>query len=489
MRMSSILMFKVPLCAWLMCLAVPTLASAQDAQPEVSQFYVAPMLGPHIKLKSWDLHKLADQGQTDAPLWPQLGVRAGVSMLTYAFLDAELSYLTYSPAQGARNHALSYRLGAGAELFPARRTSPLFTAGFGAYHNVAGSHGIDLDMRTDYGFGVRHDLSTSWRARVDARHVFTDGVGDFELGHNLEVLCSLEFTAWRAIKDSDGDEVPDLQDQCVTQPGPATTSGCPDTDLDGVMDARDRCVELAGAQDQQGCPDSDADGLLDPDDVCPLEAGPLNQGGCSSLDVDRDGIPDDVDVCANVPEDMDGHEDEDGCPDLDNDGDSISDDDDKCPMSAETFNGVDDRDGCPETDQDGDDIMDGRDRCPMVIETLNEFEDFDGCPDTVPEDVLAMDGELPGISFSGGDVPALTPSSLTQIDRLVNLMKTHPSIRYTITVYTGSEGNVQDSYFASERQARALRKYLLEQGVKSEHVQAVGGGASEGQPQVVLERF
>lgn len=42
-------------------------------------------------------------------------------------------------------------------------------------------------------------------------------------------------------------------------------------------------------------------------------------------DHDRDGIDNTFDRCPDLPEDEDGHRDDDGCPDPDNDGDGIAD--------------------------------------------------------------------------------------------------------------------------------------------------------------------
>jgi outer membrane protein OmpA-like peptidoglycan-associated protein len=83
--------------------------------------------------------------------------------------------------------------------------------------------------------------------------------------------------------DTDGDTVPDSEDQCprvVGDPRPdAPKRGCPpDKDRDGIPDVEDRCPDVPGVfapGDRNGCPpDSDGDGLADPDDACPNEAGP-----------------------------------------------------------------------------------------------------------------------------------------------------------------------------------------------------------------------
>ncbi|MCA9489877.1 MAG: transporter, partial [Myxococcales bacterium] len=69
-----------------------------------------------------------------------------------------------------------------------------------------------------------------------------------------------------------------------------------------------------------------------------------------SLDRDGDGIPNRWDQCINIPEDLDGFEDDDGCPDPDNDQDGIPDVSDSCPNDPEDFDGFQDQDGCPDWD-------------------------------------------------------------------------------------------------------------------------------------------
>ncbi len=101
----------------------------------------------------------------------------------------------------------------------------------------------------------------------------------------------------------------------------------------------------------------------------------------ASADTDGDGIPDYRDACVELPEDLDGFEDEDGCPDPDNDGDGIPDALDLAPNKPEDFDGFEDDDGIPDLDNDGDGIIDDRDMCPDEREDFDGFEDEDGCPD------------------------------------------------------------------------------------------------------------
>ncbi|HEX8910245.1 MAG TPA: OmpA family protein [Anaeromyxobacteraceae bacterium] len=54
--------------------------------------------------------------------------------------------------------------------------------------------------------------------------------------------------------DRDGDGVPDAEDRCPDQPGPAELEGCPDRDGDGVPDIDDRCPDQPGPAQNDGCP-------------------------------------------------------------------------------------------------------------------------------------------------------------------------------------------------------------------------------------------
>lgn len=152
-----------------------------------------------------------------------------------------------------------------------------------------------------------------------------------------------------------------------------------DRDEDGIFNREDVCInipeDLDGFEDQDGCPEDDNDG---------------------------DGIVDESDKCPSTAEDVDGFEDDDGCPDLDNDRDGVVDAQDHCPRLPEDVDGFADLDGCPDEDNDQDKIPDAFDACPNAAETVNEFEDQDGCPDEDPfrdadgDGIQDADDQCPG---------------------------------------------------------------------------------------------
>jgi serine/threonine protein kinase len=110
-------------------------------------------------------------------------------------------------------------------------------------------------------------------------------------------------------KDSDGDGVPDRNDNCLWEFG-NTSDGCPDSDLDGVYDEDDLCPEIFGLPENNGCPDSDGDGVYDYEDECPEESGPAENNGCPWVDSDGDGLFDNEDNCP----DEEGPKSNGGCP-------------------------------------------------------------------------------------------------------------------------------------------------------------------------------
>lgn len=263
-----------------------------------------------------------------------------------------------------------------------------------------------------------------------------------------------EPVAAAAPNDRDGDGVPDENDACPDTPGPEAYLGCPDRDGDGIPDNADRCPDTPedfdGHEDEDGCPeeeDRDGDGLKDEVDACPDVAGPIENKGCPITDRDRDGIVDDVDKCPDDPEDRDQFEDEDGCPDPDNDGDGI---------------------------------LDTADTCPVLPETRNGFQDEDGCPDINPE-MVVVNRELGKIEikqkiyFNSGKAN-IKPVSYPLLNEVASALKANETMEVLIEGHTDSQGSDAYNMRLSSRRAKAVRQYMIGQGILPSRLKSIGFG-------------
>ncbi len=181
-------------------------------------------------------------------------------------------------------------------------------------------------------------------------------------------------------QDNQGGAMTDLypSSPCADQNG--------DTDGDGVPDVEDNCVDVANPGQQ----DADMDFVGDACDAC--AGDPVN-------DVDNDGICGDVDNCPNDPnpgqEDNDGDGLGDVC-DTDDDNDGVEDGADNCPSDANPAQTDTDGDGqgdacdtCrndPDNDIDTDGVCGDVDNCPLSANAGQEDADGDGQGDVCDAD-------------------------------------------------------------------------------------------------------
>jgi len=224
-----------------------------------------------------------------------------------------------------------------------------------------------------------------------------------------------------------------------------------DRDGDGCLD------------DVDPCPDDpeDFDGFED-DDCCPEDQ-----------DTDMDGIPDSADICIVEPEDKDGYLDYDGCPELDNDADGILDDKDQCPDDPEDPDGWQDDDGCPDDDNDGDGIIDVDDHCPNVKGVPEE----NGCPKKYTG-VVITDKYLKILQkiFFEFNKAKIKPESYGILDEVVQVLKDRTEISLEIQGHTDSKGKDVYNLCLSQARADSVKKYLVEHGIDSYRLNAVGYG-------------
>jgi outer membrane protein OmpA-like peptidoglycan-associated protein len=450
-RASSVIVALLMLCA----VTAPRSARADFPSPSL---YIGVDGGAMFRLRGWDLGDSTTQypgGKGEG----QVGLRLGMHLLPQLALEGELAYVPLLH-RGDRNTLLAYDLNL-LFHFMKGNWSPTAAIGFGAYSTVKGNLGKDTDPRLHVGLGVR-GLVTSWMAlRIDVRDVISDG---FDNGgsNNIEVLGGIDFFVWGgkpAVKpaDRDGDGIPDVDDACPDEAGPAATKGCPDRDGDGIPDKDDACPDQAGPAATKGCPDRDGDGIPDKDDRCPDQAGPAALKGCP--DRDGDGIPDKDDACP----DQAGPAELKGCPDRDKDG--IPDKDDRCPDQA----GPAELQGCP--DRDGDGVPDIDDKCP----DQPGLKQYQGC---LPEKAKKFTGSIKGINFATGSAKIL-PNSFKVLDGAVAVLKEFPTMRIRIEGHTDNVGKPDKNQALSENRANAVRDYFVKKGIDASRLEAKGYGEAK----------
>ncbi|RDY59700.1 OmpA family protein [Flagellimonas nanhaiensis] len=238
--------------------------------------------------------------------------------------------------------------------------------------------------------------------------------------------------------------------------------GGTDTDGDGIYDKDDACPEVAGLEAFNGCPDSDGDGIEDGKDSCPNEAGPKELNGCP--DADGDGIADKDDACPNEA----GLAALSGCPDAD--GDGIADKDDQCPNEA----GPAGNNGCPWPDSDGDSVLDKDDQCPQVAGTVAN----NGCPEVTEEVQKQLNDYARTILFDTGKSSIKAESTSVMVD-IIQILNEYPNAKFTVEGHTDSVGRESTNQRLSEERANAVRDFLIDKGIGSDRLSAVGYGEAK----------
>jgi OOP family OmpA-OmpF porin len=286
-----------------------------------------------------------------------------------------------------------------------------YDAEFGEdFHRILASVGL--------GQRVRLDTRTTFRWELRGDQAFDDD--DLLEGEDItrpSFLISVNWGLGGSRKDSDGDGVPDRDDEC------------PDTPRGAIVDER-------------GCPkDSDGDGVWDGIDRCP--------------DTPRGAIVDEW-----------------GCP-KDSDGDGVWDGIDRCPDTPR--GAIVDEWGCPK-DSDGDGVWDGIDRCPDT--PPGTPVNPDGCPKAAPlftEDkkVLILEGV-----FFEFDKAILKPVSRVTLDRVARSLLDWPEVRVAVAGHTDWIGADDYNKDLSYRRARAVKDYLVSKGVAADRMEVRGFGES-----------
>lgn len=152
-----------------------------------------------------------------------------------------------------------------------------------------------------------------------------------------------------------------------------------------------------------------------------------------------------------------------GCPDSDDDG--IADKEDVCP----NIPGLVEFEGCPDTDGDG--VQDSEDECPEIVGLI----DNEGCP-KMEEEIIKRLQEFGQIIFFETNKDVLTKESSDSLKEVYSILIQYPIVQVIIEGHTDNVGEIDSNQLLSEKRANKVLGYLIERGIPSSKLKALGYG-------------
>lgn len=182
-------------------------------------------------------------------------------------LDAQAGYVARNQGQYAQlivHDGYVYALGGSYELSQAAKIIAEIDGGLPRGFSANDRYRAPLEARA----GVRAFLTPKMSVEAGV------GTGLGPVGYGHERWRAFFGIRWGSapvpvqkafvgpILDRDGDGVPDDQDLCPDEPGPAALDGCPDRDGDGIPDREDKCPDQPGPPENDGCPLTEGEPLV-----------------------------------------------------------------------------------------------------------------------------------------------------------------------------------------------------------------------------------
>lgn len=269
-------------------------------------------------------------------------------------------------------------------------------------------------------------------------------------------------------KDSDGDKISDLYDECPYDPGLPEFNGCPDTDGDGIIDKEDLCIYDKGPRNTRGCPDTDGDGVIDMNDMCPKEPGLGIHYGCP--DRDKDGVIDAADRCPDVP----GVELNNGCPlenegcCLDADGDGILNEKDKCPDVPGSFY----NEGCPIDSSNINNINLQNEKERIDANNTNQ-QTVDNPTIDLRDQLITSRNELDSVLqgknvvknlalYFDVDEASLTDAERLKLKNMITRLPKNEKYEFVLVGNTDRDGSLDYNLLLSKRRAETVKRKLVD---------------------------
>ncbi len=306
------------------------------------------------------------------------------------------------------------------------------------YTGVSGSYISELENKRGRGNNFAANVPMGLGFKIGkGEKVNFDLNGAFRIGLFNKIPNRWEYQAGFAFNFGQKKEEP--APPPVVQPAPK------DTDGDGIIDVNDDCPTVAGIAQFNGCPDTDGDGIPDSEDECPTEAGIARLNGCPApVDTDGDGIPDDMDECPTEagPKETNG-----------------------CPVEVIVIE---------EPDRDGDGIADKYDLCPDTPGVVEEK----GCPKPTLEVIEQLNFIARSIFFKFNS-HELAYESKAKLDEIADIMKRFPNAKFLIAGHTDSKGSAEYNKKLSQERADSVVKYLVSKGIPASNLSSIGYGEEQ----------
>ena len=311
----------------------------------------------------------------------------------------------------------------------------------------------------------------------------TDGDG---LSDGDEVL---KYNTNPKAKDSDNDGLSDGDEVFKHRTNPAN----PDTDGDGLNDG----LEVLTHNTDPLKPDTDGDGLSDGEEVLTHKTDPMK------TDSDGDGLSDGDEVNKHKTNPLNIDTDKDGLSDgdevnkyktdpikSDTDGDTLNDGEEVLKYKTDPLNRDTDNDKLTDNkeimethtdplkpDTDGDGIIDGEDDCPLTPGVPSEEKGRHGCP---PAPKIGTKTDFPDILFivNTDNFNYDLPGTSESLSKLLDYVNQCPGLQVKIEGHASAEGNAKRNQELSDKRAKKVREWLIEQGVNADKLKgAIGFGS------------
>lgn len=124
----------------------------------------------------------------------------------------------------------------------------------------------------------------------------------------------------------------------------------------------------------------------------------------------------------------------------------------------------------PFVDSDGDGVPDDRDKCPDTISGAKV--DSDGCM------IMNQTITFNNINFELNSAE-ITASSRPSLDRVAKALKAQDDFKVEIAGHTDSTGSASYNETLSDKRAKSVRQYLIDQGIDADRMTARGYGEME----------